>query len=107
MKKIKLWWKSFKQMVYFPSREARINQRLDRSESLIDVGVDLHMYGDSWAVICIAGKSEYVSFHALGRNGNNHDLIAIRHMLNDMRKSNVTIDAYPGFANYLRRDVWG
>jgi hypothetical protein len=37
---------------------------------IVDTGVDVYMdeYNDSWAVVCVAGKMEYVRFVRFGRD---------------------------------------
>ncbi len=105
--KIRTLTQAIKNWVSFPYREKRINQRLTKLEALVEVGVDIHMVSDSWVVICIGGKAEYISFYSLGPNGNQGDFHALRNMLRDMRKERVIIDAIPGFSNYLKQDIWG
>jgi len=36
--------------------------RIKALEDLVQVGVDINIYGESWAVVCINGKPEYVNF---------------------------------------------
>ncbi len=43
-------------------KQRNINERLRLIEKLVDVGVDIHTQSDSWVVLCLAGKPEYVEF---------------------------------------------
>lgn len=51
-------------------------ERLRRLEGLCKVGVDVHVHGESWAVVCVAGRPDWVQFVSLGnkhfRRDNQH-----------------------------------
>jgi len=58
--------------------------------SMLDIGVDIHEYSDSWAVVCIAGKSEYVQFARLdGRNA--RDVLSFLNQFENANK--IIVDA--------------
>jgi hypothetical protein len=40
----------------------RLDVRLKTIEKLVRVGIDVHTKSDSWIVMCLAGKPEYVEF---------------------------------------------
>ena len=40
----------------------QLEKELDLIKSTMDIAVDVHERTDSWAVVCIAGKKEYVKF---------------------------------------------
>ncbi len=88
----------------FAYRERRINQRLKFLESLVDVGIDLHMKEDSWAVICVGGKAEFVKFYSLGPNGVSDDIRLIQRWLRDMRKEQIIIDSNPSLSMHIRSE---
>jgi hypothetical protein len=66
----------------------------------IDVSVDVHEspYSESWAVISIQGKPDYVKFLNLGHS----DLMEIKRFLRKFDR--CKIDATPKFTNFLRID---
>lgn len=41
---------------------ASLEKDVSLFKSTCDIGVDVHQRTDSWAVVCIAGKKEYVNF---------------------------------------------
>lgn len=64
-------------------------QRIRHFDSLIDVGVDVHMHSPhSWAVICISGKTEYVRFVDLGHK----EIYEISKFIKRFEGNNVCID---------------
>lgn len=78
--------------------------RIEHLESLVQVGVDIHMKGSSWVVICIAGKSEYVQFRRLEPTEARELLMVVRQM--QRHYGQVVIDANPAFLEELRRYHW-
>lgn len=58
----------------------------------IDVGVDVHTKSNSWAVICVGGKKEYIKFFEIPTKEN---AIQLRSMLRDFEKSNLIVDSNP------------
>lgn len=66
--------------------------------SMIDVGTDIHLHSDhSWAVVCIKGHPEYVSFMPLS-SGDARDVIRF---LQQFKYSNRVIDSPIGFKNMI------
>ena len=58
--------------------------------SMMDVGADIHLHSDhSWAVVCIKGHPEYVSFMPLSHR-DAHDVLEF---LKRFRYSNRVIDS--------------
>jgi len=68
----------------------RQQKQIDFLNSLCKVGVDFHgkPYADSWAVVCIQGKPDYINFFML----KNRDAQSIKYFLRDFAKKNITID---------------
>ena len=66
--------------------------------SMMDVGTDIHLHSDhSWAVVCIKGHPEYVSFMPLS-SGDARDVIRF---LQQFKYSNRVIDSPIGFKNMI------
>ena len=66
--------------------------------SMMDVGTDIHLHSDhSWAVVCIKGHPEYVSFMPLS-SGDARDIIRF---LQRFKYSNRVIDSPIGFKNMI------
>ena len=66
--------------------------------SMMDVGTDIHLHNDhSWAVVCIKGHPEYVSFMPLS-SGDTRDVIRF---LQQFKYSNRVIDSPIGFKNMI------
>lgn len=63
--------------------------RIKTMEGLVNVGVDLHYKGRSWAVVCIAGKTNFVQFKDLGVT----DAREVMRFISQYDKKNVTVDA--------------
>lgn len=58
--------------------------------SMMDVGTDIHLHSDhSWAVVCIKGHPEYVSFIPLSHR----DAHEVLELLKRFRYSNRVIDS--------------
>lgn len=58
--------------------------------SMMDVGTDIHLHSDhSWAVVCIKGHPEYVSFMPLSHR----DAHEVLELLKRFRYSNRVIDS--------------
>jgi len=74
-------------------------EHIRKIESLVQVGVDIHVKGESWAVICIAGKPEYVQFRRLRQQ----DARYLQELLKAMRQNygSVAVDAPPGMREFL------
>ena len=70
---------------------------------LLDIGVDVgfHTEDHSWAVICIAGKHEYVKFLPL----NYRDAKDVLHFLKQFEYSKHVIDSPIAFRNMLKDRV--
>lgn len=59
-------------------------------DSMMDVGTDIHLHSDhSWAVVCIKGHPEYVSFIPLSHR----DAHEVLEFLKRFRYSNRVIDS--------------
>lgn len=70
---------------------------------ITDVGVDVGLYGEehSWAVICIAGKPEYVKFIPLSHA----DARTVLDFLKNFRYSRTVIDSPFGFKDMVKREI--
>ena len=68
--------------------------------SCMEVGVDVHMKGGSWAVICLKGKPEYVKFIDLGHS----NIMQISQFLRQFEDQHSTIDAGP-YAYQIRMET--
>jgi len=64
-------------------------KKINLLNSLVEVGIDVHFRGDSWAVICVAGKVEYVKF-VMVKNG--RDARDIQTFLRQFQQENITMD---------------
>jgi len=73
--------------------EISLLDRITALEKLVQVGVDIHTISDSWAVLCIAGKPEYVTFRRLKSD----DVRYISQLLHQMerRYGDVKTDVPP------------
>lgn len=87
-------------------KQTGLDGRLKVLERLVDVGVDVHVRSNSWAVVCIGGSREYVKFYTLGRGGHDNDLHALLNFLRDMKRAGVIIDAEPNMPDFIRRETW-
>lgn len=67
-----------------------VTKDVDMLKALVKCGVDVHMRQDSasWAVVCLAGKSEYVNFVKL----DNKDARDIRDFLRNFKQRNTLLD---------------
>lgn len=75
--------------------------KVDAIRMLLQVGVDVHQYhGRSWAVICIAGKAEYVQFVDLGKE----DARAIKNFVGQFDRDNVCVDCPPNMRLFFDED---
>lgn len=73
------------------------NESRELVNSIMDVGMDVNYYDQSWAVICIQGHPEYVKFMSLTSN----DARSLLDFLKRFRKSNIVVDAPMGFRRIL------
>ena len=70
--------------------------------SMMDVGTDIHLHSDhSWAVVCIKGHPEYVSFMPLS-SGDTRDVIRF---LQRFKYSDRVIDSPFGFKNMINDHI--
>ena len=70
--------------------------------SMMDVGTDIHLHSDhSWAVVCIKGHPEYVSFMPLS-SGDARDVISF---LQRFKYSDRVIDSPLGFKNMINDHI--
>ena len=66
--------------------------------SIMDVGTDIHLHSEhSWAVVCIKGHPEYVSFMPLSHR----DAHEVLELLKRFRYSNRVIDSPFAFRNMV------
>lgn len=79
------------------------NDSLSRQNNFImkatDIGVDVHMKSNSWAVICINGKQEYVKFFEIPTE---EDARQLRVILKDFERANLIVDSNPMFSQMFR-----
>jgi len=66
---------------------------------MIDIGADIEFYSEdhSWAVVCIAGKPEYVKFISLSKN----DSRSVIDFLKRFQYSKHIVDSPIGFRRML------
>lgn len=70
--------------------------------SMIDVGTDVGFYSDhSWAVVCIKGHPEYVSFIPLSSD----DARSVIRFLQRFKYSNKVVDSPFGFKNMINDHI--
>lgn len=70
--------------------------------SMMDVGTDIHLHSDhSWAVVCIKGYPEYVSFMPLSHR----DAHEVLEVLKRFQYSNRVIDSPFGFKNMINDHI--
>lgn len=79
-------------------KNLELEKRINFFESVCNIGVDVHMTTDSWAVVCIAGKKEYVDFVRL----DHRDARNVVDFLKQFKRSKAIIDAPYGFIDCLR-----
>lgn len=78
---------------------SELEKDLNLIKSTCDIGVDVHERTDSWAVICIAGKKEYVKFVKL----ESRDARDVMHFLKRFEPSNSRlIDAPFAHTDFLK-----
>lgn len=65
-----------------------INRDLNVIKTTCQIGVDVHMKTDSWAVVCINGKQDYVNFVRL----DSRDARDVKHFLKQFESSSITLD---------------
>ena len=80
--------------------EIALNEAKRTLASCMEVGVDVHLKGGSWAVICLKGKAEYVKFIDLGHS----NIMQISQYLRQFEDSHTTIDAGP-FDHQIRIEM--
>lgn len=86
------------------SRVGNTDKRVDFFYSLLDVGVDVHTLPkyNSWAVVCLQGKTDYVKFINLG----DADIKEISKFLSGFgRQNRHAIDAEPFLAKTIRNEL--
>lgn len=70
--------------------------------SMLDVGTDIHLHSDhSWAVVCIKGHPEYVSFMPLSHRDAHEVLEVLKHF----RYSDRVIDSPFAFKNMINDHI--
>ena len=78
----------------------RLNKRIKFLESLVSSGIDVHVKSESWAVLCLAGKPEFVKFYRLPQKDMQYLLDTMREL--EKRYGNVISDVPPFAREYLR-----
>lgn len=74
------------------NRTILLENRVKELESLIRVGVDVHMYGGrSWAIVCVSGHPEFVQFVDLDQR----DAREITQFISKYDRKNVCVDLPP------------
>ena len=105
------WYKDRADESYRTSERARLSYQRSEKEveecrklltQLVDIGVDVgfHTEEHSWAVICIAGKQEYVKFLPL----NSGDARDVLRFLKQFEYSRQIIDSPLAFKNILKNE---
>ena len=84
--------------------EKELNECRKLLTQFCDVGVDIGFYGEehSWAVICLAGKPEYVKFLPL----NGGDTREVINFLKRFQDSHRIIDSPIAFRNMIDDKFW-
>lgn len=106
-------WFNAADKVYSLSNEAKKNCEDSQKEliecrkllnQICDVGVDVGFRGEehSWAVICIAGRPEYVKFMPL----NHEDTRCVMDFLKQFQYSSHVIDSPLAFRNIIRKEMF-
>jgi hypothetical protein len=72
--------------LYYKQKE--LKQKIDLYDQLLNISVDVHEHSNSWAVICVNGKCDYVKFVDLGQS----NIREISRFLRQFEKSNKIID---------------
>ena len=102
--RIRKWlWKQLKidNLVFtLVQRDNNIEHRIKFLESLVNSGIDVHMKSESWAVLCLAGKPEYVKFYRLPQKDMRYLLDTMREL--EKRYGRVISDMPPFAREYLR-----
>jgi hypothetical protein len=77
-----------------------LENRIQLIEKLVKVGTDVHVRGDSWIVMCIAGKPEYVEFFRLPKD----ELRYIQQLFKEMQKryGDIRVDMPPCAKDILK-----
>lgn len=105
---VKSWYHAADRM-YTLSHEAKVNCEASQKElveckkllnQICDVGVDVGFTNEehSWAVVCVAGKPEYVKFIPL----NNKDARSVINFLKQFQYSRYVIDSPFAFKRMLK-----
>jgi len=79
-------------------KNSELEKKINFFESVCNIGVDVHATTDSWAVVCIAGKREYVDFVRL----DHRDARNVVDFLKQFKRSEAIIDAPYRFIECLR-----
>lgn len=106
-------WFNAADRVYTLSSEAKKNCEKSQKElveckkllnQICDVGVDVGFMEEehSWAVVCIAGKPEYVKFMPLNRG----DALQVMDFLKHFQYSKHVIDSPLAFRDILRKEMF-
>ena len=106
------WCKDRADESYRASERARLSYQRSEKEveecrklltQLVDIGVDVGFHSEehSWAVICIAGKQEYVKFLPLN-SGDARDVLIF---LKQFEYSRRIVDSPLAFKNILKNEL--
>ena len=79
------------------SKVVKLEKEVEFLNSLVKIGVDIHFRSDSWAVVCINGKAEYVNFFVL----KDMDAREIKSFLRKFDNRNITLDLPRGYTREL------
>ncbi len=81
------------------ARQAADEHKVDMLMSLVKVGVDYSPIGNSWAVVCIAGKPTYVDFYNL-RSQDARDMLELLKGYG-IKRDNIRFDGPMGIEKWL------
>lgn len=83
----------------FNSECCDLRSKISATQKYLKIAVDVHTRPESenWAVICIAGKPEYVKFAKF----KNNDMREIKQFLRSFEYANITSDAPLGFKDLM------
>jgi len=81
---------------------SELRSKIMATQRYLKVCVDVHTRpeNENWAIICIAGKPDYVKFSKF----RNNDILEIRRFLKNFEYADITCDAPSNMKNSL---LWG
>jgi hypothetical protein len=78
-------------IVLLGEKISQIEDRMSMFERFVDVGIDVNVRSNSWAVVCLHGKMDYINLYEI----NDKSAKELRYFLKYFSESNKVIDASP------------